>query len=62
MEKLHRYTYGRQVTVQSDHEPLENIHGKELLSAPQRLQRMLLRLKKYDISVIYIPGQDMLLE
>lgn len=25
MEKFHQYTYDRQVTVQSDHKPLENI-------------------------------------
>lgn len=56
MEKFHQYTYGRQVTVQSDHKPLE-----PLLSAPKRLQRMLLRLQKYDINVIYVPGREMLL-
>lgn len=56
MEKFHHYTYGRKVTVQSDHKPLENIHRKPLLSAPKRLQRMLLRPQKYDINVIYVPG------
>ncbi|XP_055492867.1 uncharacterized protein K02A2.6-like [Leucoraja erinacea] len=61
MEKFHQYTYGREVTVQSDHKPLENIHRKPLLSAPKRLQRMLLRLQQYDISVTYVPGRDMLL-
>ena len=61
MEKFHQYTYGRQVTVQSDHKPLESIHRKPLLSAPKRLQRMLLRLQKYDICVTYVPGRDMLL-
>ena len=61
MEKFHQYTYGRKVTVQSDHKPLENIVRKPLLSAPKRLQRMLLRLQKYNIKVIYVPGRDMLL-
>ncbi|XP_038138952.1 uncharacterized protein K02A2.6-like [Cyprinodon tularosa] len=61
MEKFHQYTYGREVTVQSDHKPLENIHSKPLLSAPKRLQRMLLRLQQYDIRVTYVPGRDMLL-
>ena len=61
MEKFHQYTYGRKVTVQSDHKPLENIVRKPLLSAPKRLQRMLLRLQKYDIDVTYVPGRDMLL-
>ncbi|XP_015233581.1 PREDICTED: uncharacterized protein LOC107086865 [Cyprinodon variegatus] len=61
MEKFHQYTYGREVTVQSDHKPLENIHSKPLLSAPKRLQRMLLRLQQYDIRVTYVPDRDMLL-
>lgn len=61
MEKFHQYTYGRKVTIQSDHKPLENIVRKPLLSAPKRLQRMLLRLQKYDIDVTYVPGRDLLL-
>lgn len=61
MEKFHQYTYGREVTVQSDYKPLENIHSKPLLSAPKRLQIMLLRLQQYDISVTYVPGRNMLL-
>lgn len=46
----------KKVAVQSYHKPLENIHRRPLLSVPKRLQRMLLRLQKYDISVIYVPG------
>ncbi|CAI5678464.1 unnamed protein product [Oreochromis niloticus] len=61
MEKFHQYTYGRLVRVQSDHKPLENIIKKPLLHAPKRLQRMLLRLQKYDITITYVPGRDMLL-
>ncbi|KAL6455331.1 hypothetical protein MHYP_G00362250 [Metynnis hypsauchen] len=61
MEKFHQCTYGRQVTVQSDHKPLENIVKKPLLSAPKRLQRMLLRLQKYSTQETYVPGRDMLL-
>ncbi|KAK7899105.1 hypothetical protein WMY93_019958 [Mugilogobius chulae] len=61
MEKFHQYTYGRPVRVQSDHKPLETIIKKPLINAPKRLQRMLLRLQKYDINIIYVPGRDMLL-
>lgn len=61
MEKFHQYTYGRKVTVQSDHNPLETIVRKPLLSSPKRLQGMMLRIQKYDIDVIYVPGRDMLL-
>ncbi|KAF0036506.1 hypothetical protein F2P81_011818 [Scophthalmus maximus] len=55
------YTYGCKVTVQSDHKPLETIVRKPLLSAPKRLQRMMLRIQKYDLDVVYVPGKDMLL-
>ena len=51
-EKFHEYLYGRKVIVESDHKPLEAITKKPLASAPHRLQRMLLRLQKYDITVI----------
>lgn len=61
IEKFHQYTYGRKVTVQNDHKPLENIVKKPLLSAPKRLQRMLVKLQIYDIDVTYVPGRDMLL-
>lgn len=61
MEKFHQYTYGRPVRVQSDHKPLENIIKKPLIQAPKRLQRMLLRLQKYDLNITYVPGRDMLL-
>lgn len=61
LEKFHQYTYGRKVTVQSDHKPLENIVRKPLLSAPKRLQRMMMRIQRYDVEVVYLPGKDMVL-
>ena len=44
VERFHQYTYGRKVTVDSDHKPLEMISRKHLASAPRRLQKMLMRL------------------
>lgn len=61
MEKFHQYTYGRKVIIQSDHKPLESIVKKPLLHAPERLQRMLMRLQKYDFIITYVPGKEMLL-
>lgn len=61
MEKFHQYTYGRNVEVHSDHKPLETITRKPLLDAHKRLQRMLLRLQRYDIKVVYVPGRLMYL-
>ena len=43
-ERFHKYTYGPDITVQSYHKPLEAITNKPLACAPQRMQRMLLRL------------------
>ena len=49
-EHFEAYTYGREVVhVESDHQPLEALAQKPLHSAPSRLQRMLLRLQKFNI-------------
>ena len=58
LEKFHYYVYGRHVTVETDHKPLEAICKKHLASAPPRIARMLLRIQKYDVSVIYVPGRN----
>ena len=55
------YVLGRPFTVESDHKPLEMIHQKSLVSAPPRLQRMLLQLQRYDVTIRYRPGKEMLL-
>ena len=44
------------VTVESDHKPLEMICKKPMNSAPKRLQRMLLYLQKYKFKVVYKKG------
>ena len=56
MEKFETYLYGRDVLVETDHKQLETIFKKSLHSAPKRLQRMLLRLQKYDFTVTYKKG------
>lgn len=58
-EKFHQYTYGRRVTVQTHHKPLESIVVKPLHMAPKRLQRLLLRLLVYDVSLTYRTGRKM---
>ena len=61
VEKFHTYVYGKKVTVESDHKPLEAILTKNLAQAPPRLQRMMLRLQPYDIDVKYRKGSELLL-
>ena len=60
-ERFHQHIYGKKVQVQSDHKPLESIMRKPLSSTPARLQRMLLRLQKYDITLIHKFGKEMIL-
>ena len=43
----------------SDHKPLEMIAMKSLANAPPRLQRMLLELQRYDVTIKYRPGKEM---
>ena len=60
-EQFHDYLYGqREITVESDHKPLEAILKKPI-QAPLRLQKMILRLKPYAVNVKYIPGSHLVL-
>ena len=55
-ERFHQYIYGRTVEVETDHKLLETILKKPLHQAPLRLQRMILRLQRYDLVVKYKKG------
>jgi transposase InsO family protein len=57
--KFHDYIIGKQVIVETDHKPLETIMKKPLLSAPMRLQRMMLQLQRYDLSLVYKKGSQL---
>ena len=57
-EKLHVYIFGREVTVHTDHRPLDNIFRKPVSLAPPRLQRMLLHLSIYDVKVKYVGAKE----
>ena len=53
LEKFNQFTYGRCVTIYSDHKPLEAISKKPLAHAPRRLQGMIMRFQKCDFDVQY---------
>ena len=55
-EIQHLYSWKDDVTVETDHKPLEAIFKKSLLAAPICLQRMLLQLQRYNLKVKYIKG------
>ena len=59
LERFERFVYGKHCLVESDHKPLEAIHKKSLLSAPKRIQRMLLRTQKFEYTVQYKKGTEM---
>lgn len=53
-EKFHYFIYGREVIIQTDHKLLIPIFNKDSDKVILRLQRMLLRLLKYNNLIIII--------
>ena len=58
LEKFSYYLLGRNVTVETDHSPLEQIFKKSINEAPSRLQRLLLKCLRFDIHVQYKQGRS----
>ena len=52
---FHHYIYGREICVQTDHKPLVSIMQKSILTAPARLQRMILQLQRYSFNLVHVP-------
>ena len=60
--RFHDYIYGvPNVTLESDHKPLESILKKPLCQAPLRLQKMIMTVQKYSLNVVYHPGKELVL-
>ena len=58
LQRLNHYTFGRTIIVQSDHQPLQSIWKKSIVSASPRLQRLLLRLAHYDLNIEFLRGKE----
>ena len=58
LERLNHYTFGRTITVQSDHQPLQSIWKKSIVLASLRLQRLLLRLAHYNLNIEFLRGKE----
>ena len=57
--KFHKLVYGKNdVTVESDHKPLETLLKKPMCAAPMRIQRMRLKLEPYTFNLIHISGKS----
>ncbi|GFR22222.1 uncharacterized protein K02A2.6 [Trichonephila clavata] len=61
LEDFIYYTYERIVTVQTDHKPILGFIKKPCDTISPRLQRMLLRLNKYNIQLEYVPGKNLVI-
>ena len=58
-EHFEHYIYGKHVTVETDHKPLIAIQKKPINTASKRLERMMLRLQRFDLNLTYKPGKEM---
>lgn len=58
-DKFDQYIFGRKAIIETDHKPIEAIYKKPLYMAPKRLQRMLLKLQKYDLDIVFKPGKEL---
>ena len=59
LEKFHQYTYGRALTIVTDHKPLVAISKKPLSKSPKCLQSLLLRTQVYNFELVYRPGKEL---
>lgn len=59
-QKFHQYIYGKDILVESDHKPLQDIFQKSILNAPKRLQRMMITLQDYNLKIVWKPGKLMI--
>ena len=58
-QRFSTYLLGRSFIAESDNKPLEMIAMKNLANVPPCLQRMLLELQRYDVTMKYQPGKEM---
>ena len=61
LEKFHTYIDGRHITEHNDHKPLKMIQKKPIHPASPCLQTMLVCLQKYNYTIQYKPGKEMVL-
>lgn len=62
LERFHCYVYGLPTfTVETDHRPLVSIIKKNLNDMSPRIQRLIMKLQRYDFELIYTPGKHLVL-
>ena len=55
LERLHHYTFGKPITVETDHQLLTSIWKITIATLSPRL---LLRLAQYDMHIEYLRGKE----
>lgn len=58
LKRLHHYTFGKPIMVETNHQPLTSICKKTITTSSLRLQRILLRLTQYDVHIEYLRGKE----
>jgi len=62
LQKCHCYVYGLPTfTVETDHRPLVSIIKKSLNEMSPRIQRLIMKLQRYDFDLKYTPGKHLVL-
>jgi hypothetical protein len=59
-KRFHKLLYGKfDITVESDHKPLEVIMKKPIYIPPMRIQKMLFKLQPYELKFAYVKGKKL---
>ena len=59
VEKFEYFIYGKKTIVHSDHRRLHAIFQKPVSATTPRLQRMLIRIARFDLEILYQSGKSM---
>ena len=59
--KFDQYIFGRHVNAETDHQPLVTIMKKTIHKATPIIQKIILKLQRYNISLVYKLGKDLLI-
>lgn len=62
LERFHSFVYGLpSFTAETDHCPLISIIKKNLNEMTPRIQRLMMRMQRYDCQLVYTPGKHLII-
>ena len=59
LNKFNHFTYAQHAHVLTDHKPLLSIDKKDIINAPPRQARLLLRVHKFNLTLHFRLGKQM---